>query len=80
MQFGKIIITGLGYSDRGSVLISFGCDGIQTASTIIAGIITQCVSNSRCAMMIATNVIVLVGSALIDSKFRWARESTMAQF
>lgn len=72
MQFGKIIITGLGYSDRGAVLISFGCDGIQTVSTILAGIITQLVPNSRCAMMIATNAIVLVGSALIDSKFCWS--------
>lgn len=69
MQFGKIIITGLGYSDRGAVLMSFPCDGIQTVSNIIAGVITQLVPNSRCAMMIATNVIVLIGSALIDSRF-----------
>lgn len=68
-QFDKIVLTGLGYSDRRATLMSFPEDTIQLCSVIVAGIFAQVVPNSRCALMIVANIIVLVGAVLVNSEY-----------
>jgi hypothetical protein len=48
--------------------MSFPEDAIQLCSVVIAGIFAQLVPNSRCALMIVANTIVLIGAVLVDSK------------
>ncbi|KAJ9137556.1 Pantothenate transporter [Pleurostoma richardsiae] len=65
--FDKIVVRGLGYDDRQTVLMAFPEDAVHLMSVIVAGVISQTVPNSRCAMMIVTNIIVLVGSVLVGT-------------
>ena len=67
LQFDKIVIQGLGYTERKTVLMAFPEDAIHFMSVIVAGVISQTVPNSRCALMIITNVIVLIGAVLVGS-------------
>lgn len=69
MQFGKIVLRSLGYSDRETVVMGIPCDGIQLLIIVLAGIISQVIPNTRWMMMILANIIVLIGSVLIESKF-----------
>ncbi|XWW92704.1 hypothetical protein V2A60_000629 [Cordyceps javanica] len=64
--FGKIVITGLGYSDRQAVIMSFPCDAVQLFSVVTAGAIAQAIPNVRIATMILTNIVVLIGSVLVE--------------
>lgn len=68
MQFSKLIITGLGYSDREAVVMSFAFDAIQLTSVVASGLFGQFIPNCRIALMLINNVIVLVGSVLVESK------------
>jgi ACS family allantoate permease-like MFS transporter len=49
--------------------MSFPEDAIQLCSVVVAGIFAQLVPNSRCALMIVANTIVLIGAVLVDSKY-----------
>ena len=49
--------------------MSFPEDTIQLCSVIVAGIFAQVIPNSRCALMIIANTIVLIGAVLVNSKF-----------
>lgn len=66
-SFDKIVLTGLGYSDRQATLMSFPEDSIQLCSVVIAGIASQVFSNFRCALMIIANAIVLIGAVLVST-------------
>lgn len=80
-QFGKIVIQGMGYSDRESVVISFPTDAVQLFSVVAAGAIAQLIPNTRIALMIFTNVIVLIGSVLVESElFLSSRNVRLDQF
>ena len=70
MKFDKIVLTGLGYSDRQATLMSFPEDTIQLCSVVIAGIASQVFSNFRCGLMIIANTLVLIGAVLVSSKFQ----------
>lgn len=59
----------MGYSNRESIVLSFPQDGVQLVSTVLAGAVSQLLPNTRCALMIVANVIVLIGSALVESMF-----------
>ena len=72
VKFGKIVITGLGYSDREAVIISYPCDAVQLVSVVASGILAQAIPNIRIALMIITNVIVLIGSVLVESTCQYA--------
>lgn len=75
-KFGKLIIRGMGYSDRKAVIMSMPSHAVHLLSNIVAGMVSQMVPNSRCAMMITANVIVLIGSALVESMFQsWIMET-----
>ena len=63
------MIEGLGYSDRETTLMALPEDAIHLMSVVVAGVISQTVPNSRCAMMIVSNVIVLIGAVLVGSEF-----------
>ncbi|CAI7590541.1 unnamed protein product [Penicillium pancosmium] len=65
--FSKLIIRGMGYSDRESVVMSMPSNAVQLASNVVAGTVSQLLPNSRCAMMISANAIVLIGSALVET-------------
>ena len=43
-------------------------DAIHLMSVVVAGVISQTVPNSRCALMIVSNIIVLIGAVLVGSK------------
>lgn len=62
------MLTGLGYSDRQATLMSFPEDAIQLFSVVVAGFAAQAIPNSRCALMILANTIVLIGAVLVDSQ------------
>jgi ACS family allantoate permease-like MFS transporter len=49
--------------------MSFPEDTIQLFSVVVAGIFAQVVPNSRCALIIVANAIVLIGAVLVNSKF-----------
>ena len=67
-QFDKIVISGFGYSDRQTTLMSFPEDAIQLFSVVVAGFASQAIPNSRCALMIVANTVVLIGAVLVDSE------------
>jgi ACS family allantoate permease-like MFS transporter len=67
-KFDKIVLSGLGYSDRDVTLMSFPEDSIQLLSVVVAGIASQMIPNSRCALMILANTVVLIGAVLVDSR------------
>lgn len=69
MQFGKIVLQGLGYSNRETIVMGMPADGIQLIVNVLAGVISQVIPNTRCLMMILSNIIVLIGSVLIQSEF-----------
>ncbi|KAJ5825566.1 pantothenate transporter [Penicillium riverlandense] len=64
--FGKIVLQGLGYSDRETVVMGMPANGIQLLINVLAGVISQVIPNTRCMMMILANIIVLIGSVLIE--------------
>lgn len=47
--------------------MSMPSNAVQLASNVVAGTVSQLLPNSRCAMMISANAIVLIGSALVES-------------
>ncbi|KAE8151605.1 major facilitator superfamily domain-containing protein [Aspergillus avenaceus] len=65
--FGKLILTGMGFSSRRAVLLANPSHAVQLMSNVIAGAFASLIPNSRCAMMIFTNVIVLIGSVLLET-------------
>lgn len=69
LQFDKIVLTGLGFSDRQATLMAFPEDAIQLGSVIVAGIFSRVFYNARCVLMILANTIVLIGSVLVDSMY-----------
>ncbi|KAN0112527.1 putative pantothenate transporter [Hyaloscypha variabilis] len=79
-SFDKIVLTGLGYSDRQATLMSFPEDAIQLCSVVVAGIFAQLVPNSRCALMIVANTIVLIGAVLVDTLPESHRLSRLGAF
>ncbi|KAJ5719407.1 pantothenate transporter, partial [Penicillium malachiteum] len=66
LRVGKLILTGMGYSSRESIVLSFPQDGVQLVSTVLAGAVSQIFPNTRCTLMITANVIVLIGSVLVE--------------
>ncbi|CAL5868794.1 uncharacterized protein PFLUO_LOCUS3021 [Penicillium psychrofluorescens] len=65
--FGKIVLQGLGYSNRETIVMGMPADGIQLIVNVLAGVISQVIPNTRCLMMILSNIIVLIGSVLIQT-------------
>ncbi|KAH7025665.1 uncharacterized protein B0I36DRAFT_293256 [Microdochium trichocladiopsis] len=67
-SFSKVVLTtGLGFSSRQSTLMGMPSNAIHLVSVILAGWFCSRYRNTRCYMMIATNVIVLIGAVLIDN-------------
>ena len=64
-QFDKIVLRGLGYDDHEATRASFGGDGVQFASLLIAGVVTNYFRNARLVSSLVSNFIVLVGSLLV---------------
>jgi uncharacterized membrane-anchored protein len=73
-KFDKIVLTGLGYSDRQATLKSFPEDTIQLLLVIATGIFSQIVPNSRCVLVIIANTIVLIGAVLVNSRSYTSKE------
>ncbi|KAF2095306.1 MFS general substrate transporter [Rhizodiscina lignyota] len=63
--FNKLILTGLGYTNLESTIMSMPEHAIQLTSIIVAGIMGSYLKNSRCVVMILFNIPPLVGSFLI---------------
>lgn len=47
--------------------MSFPEDTIQLCSVIVAGIASQMIPNCRCALMIISNTVVLIGAVLVNT-------------
>lgn len=66
-NFDKIVITGLGYSDRQADLMSFPGDTIQLVSVCLAGLVTALIPNFRLGVSLISNCVVLIGASLISA-------------
>ncbi|CAK7205807.1 hypothetical protein SEUCBS139899_008586 [Sporothrix eucalyptigena] len=64
-NFDKIVLNGLGYDDHQSTKASFGGDGVQFASLLLAGAVTNFFRNARLVTGIVSCTVVLIGSLLV---------------
>ncbi|EOO01553.1 putative allantoate permease protein [Phaeoacremonium minimum UCRPA7] len=66
-SFQKIVLTEtLGFSSRRATLMSMPAGTIHFLSVVLAGWFCSRFRNTRCYMMIFTNVIVVIGAVLVD--------------
>ncbi|KAF5560441.1 DAL5-Allantoate ureidosuccinate permease [Fusarium phyllophilum] len=68
-SFSKIVLTQtLGYSSRQATLMGMPSNTIHLVSVVFAGWFCTRFKNTRCYVMIATNIIVLIGAVLVDTQ------------
>lgn len=48
--------------------MSYPCDAVQLTSVVVSGVLAQAIPNIRIALMIVTNIIVLIGSVLVEGE------------
>ncbi|PCD27019.1 hypothetical protein AU210_013437 [Fusarium oxysporum f. sp. radicis-cucumerinum] len=80
-SFSKIVLTQtLGYSSRQATLMGMPSNTIHLVSVVFAGWFCTRFKNTRCYVMIATNVIVLIGAVLVDNLPQSNHKGRLASF
>ncbi|EWY83291.1 hypothetical protein FOYG_13129 [Fusarium oxysporum NRRL 32931] len=80
-SFSKIVLTQtLGYSSRQATLMGMPSNTIHLVSVVFAGWVCTRFKNTRCYVMIATNVIVLIGAVLVDNLPQSNHKGRLASF
>ncbi|KAJ6010277.1 hypothetical protein N7522_005293 [Penicillium canescens] len=79
--FSKIVLTEtLGYSSRQATLMGMPSNAIHFFSVVLAGCFCSRFKNTRCYVMIATNIIVLIGAVLVGNLPESNHSSRLASF
>ncbi|KAG5814141.1 hypothetical protein H9Q71_003403 [Fusarium xylarioides] len=80
-SFSKIVLTQtLGYSSRQATLMGMPSNTIHLVSVVFAGWFCTRFKNTRCYVMIATNIIVLIGAVLVDNLPQSNHQGRLASF
>ncbi|KAF5620231.1 hypothetical protein F52700_11551 [Fusarium sp. NRRL 52700] len=80
-SFSKIVLTQtLGYSSRQATLMGMPSNTIHLVSVVFAGWFCTRFKNTRCYVMIATNIIVLIGAVLVDNLPEFNHQGRLASF
>ncbi|KAI7759721.1 hypothetical protein LZL87_009044 [Fusarium oxysporum] len=80
-SFSKIVLTQtLGYSSRQATLMGMPSNTIHLVSVVFTGWFCTRFKNTRCYVMIATNVIVLIGAVLVDNLPQSNHKGRLASF
>ncbi|KAF4953229.1 hypothetical protein FGADI_6204 [Fusarium gaditjirri] len=80
-SFSKIVLTQtLGYSSRQATLMGMPSNTIHLVSVVFAGWFCTRFKNTRCYVMIATNIIVLIGAVLVDNLPESNHQGRLASF
>ncbi|KAG4258952.1 hypothetical protein FPRO04_11041 [Fusarium proliferatum] len=80
-SFSKIVLTQtLGYTSRHATLMAMPSNAIHLVSVVFAGWFCTRFKNTRCYVMIATNIIVLIGAVLVDNLPQSNHQGRLASF
>ncbi|KAI1064180.1 hypothetical protein LB506_007949 [Fusarium annulatum] len=80
-SFSKIVLTQtLGYTSRHATLMAMPSNAIHLVSVVFAGWFCTRFKNTRCYVMIATNIIVLIGAVLVDNLSQSNHQGRLASF
>ncbi|KAF5652158.1 allantoate and ureidosuccinate permease [Fusarium sp. NRRL 25303] len=80
-SFSKIVLTQtLGYTSRHATLMAMPSNAIHLVSVVFAGWFCTRFKNTRCYVMIATNIIVLIGAVLVDNLPQSNQQGRLASF
>ncbi|KAL6401426.1 hypothetical protein AUP68_15296 [Ilyonectria robusta] len=80
-SFSKIVLTEtLGYTSRQATLMSMPSNTIHLVSVVFAGWFCSRFRNTRCYVMISTNIIVLIGAVLVGNLPESNQQGRLAAF